>query len=44
MSQEPWNYDDEMQRDRNFERGLVPKEFIVLLLVLAVLAIRYFLG
>lgn len=44
MNKERWDFEKELQSDRNFERGLIPKEFIVLLLVIAVLAIRIFLG
>lgn len=44
MSQDHWDYEEELEKDRTFERGLVAKEFIVFLLVLAVLAVRIFLG
>ena len=39
-----WEYDEALERDQNFERGLVPREFFVFLLVLVVIAIRVFLG
>jgi len=50
MSEEPvdtrpgWDYEDALEQDERFERRLPLKEFFVLLLVLAVVAIRLFLG
>jgi|GEM_PF-3184412 len=44
MRREPWDYEKALEEDRKFERGLIPKEFVVFLLVLGVLAIRVFLS
>ncbi len=43
MKREEWNYEIELKHDRRVERWLL-KEFFVFLIVLAVLAIRIFLG
>lgn len=39
-----WDYDEALEKDEAFERGLPLKEFFVFLLVLGVVAIRLFLG
>lgn len=47
MSERPeeiWDYEEALAADRRFERRLPVKEFFVLLLVLAVVAIRLLFG
>jgi len=44
MKREEWNYEISLEHDRRVERRLPVKEFFVFLIVLAVLAIRIFLG
>jgi len=44
MKREPWDYEKALEDDKRFERDLPGKEIAVGFLVLAVLAVRVFLG